>query len=69
VGLHSVRRSRVPTSFPYDIYRCCPSVFGLAYQGKDIEFRFIIEYSNLRDFYRTLGNNNRSVFIGGFFER
>jgi uncharacterized protein (DUF1684 family) len=23
---------------------------GLAYQGKDIEFRFIIEYSNLRDF-------------------
>jgi hypothetical protein len=25
-------------------------VFGLAYQGKDIMFRFIIEYSSLRDF-------------------
>jgi hypothetical protein len=23
---------------------------GLAYQGKDILFRFIIEYSSLRDF-------------------
>ncbi len=26
------------------------SFFGLAYQGKDIVFRFIIEYSSLRDF-------------------
>jgi hypothetical protein len=25
-------------------------VVGLAYQGKDIVFRFIIEYSSLRDF-------------------
>jgi hypothetical protein len=24
-------------------------IFGLAYQGKDIVFRFIIEYSSLRD--------------------
>jgi hypothetical protein len=32
-------------------------VVGLAYQGKDIIFRFIIEYSSLRDFYRPLGNN------------
>jgi hypothetical protein len=29
---------------------------GLAYQGKDIVFRFIIEYSSFRDFYRPLGN-------------
>jgi hypothetical protein len=29
---------------------------GLAYQGKDIVFRFIIEYSSLRDFW-PLGNN------------
>ncbi len=36
---------------------------GLAYQGKAIVFRFIIEYSSLRDFYRPLGNNNRSIFI------
>ncbi len=27
-----------------------PSFVGLAYQGKDIVFRFIIEYSSLRDF-------------------
>jgi hypothetical protein len=28
-----------------------------------IVFRFIIEYSSLRDFYRPLGNNNnRSIF-------
>jgi hypothetical protein len=25
-------------------------IFGLAYQGKDIVFRFIIECSSLRDF-------------------
>jgi hypothetical protein len=25
-------------------------IVGLAYQGKDIVFRFIIEYSSLRDF-------------------
>jgi hypothetical protein len=41
---------------------------GLAYQGKDIVFRFIIEYSRLRDFYRPLGNNNRSIFIPGFLK-
>ncbi len=35
-------------------------VFGLAYQGKDIVFRFITEYSSLRDF-GPLGN--RSLFI------
>jgi hypothetical protein len=39
----------------------------LAYQGKDIVFRFIIEYSSLRVFYRPLGNNNnnnnRSIFL------
>jgi hypothetical protein len=44
-----------------------PFVLGLAYQeGKDIVFRFIIEYSSFRDFYRLLGNNNnnnRSIFI------
>jgi hypothetical protein len=46
---------------------------GLAYQGKDIiVFRFIIEYSSIRDFYRPLGNNNnnnRSNFILRIFER
>jgi len=31
-------------------------------------FRFIIEYSSLRDFYRPLGNNNRSLFIPGFLK-
>jgi hypothetical protein len=32
----------------------------ISYQGKDIVvFRFIIEYSSLRDFYRPLGNNNK----------
>jgi len=25
-------------------------IFGLAYQGKDIMFRFIIEYNSLMDF-------------------
>jgi len=30
--------------------------------GKDIVFRFIIEYSILRDF-GPLGNNNRSIFL------
>jgi hypothetical protein len=43
-------------------------IFGLAYQGKDIVFRFIIEYSSLRDFYRPLGNNNKSIFIWGFLK-
>ncbi len=36
---------------------------GLAYQeGKDIVFRFIIEYSSFKGFW-SLGNNNRSIFI------
>jgi len=39
----------------------------LAYQGKDIVFRFIIEYSSLRDFYRPLGNNNNNNNNRSFF--
>ncbi len=40
-----------------------PSFIGLAYyQGKDIVFRFIIEYSSFRDFYRPLLGNNRFIF-------
>ncbi len=35
---------------------------GLAYHGKDIVFRFIIEYSRLRDFGPQV-INNRSIFI------
>ncbi len=31
-------------------------------EGKDIVFRFIIEYSSLRDF-GPLGNNNRSIYF------
>jgi hypothetical protein len=45
---------------------CFFFVFGFAYhQGKDIVFRFIIEYSTLRGFYMPLGNNNNntSIFI------
>jgi hypothetical protein len=30
------------------------------YQGKDIVFRFIIEYSSLRDLYRPLVGNNET---------
>jgi hypothetical protein len=42
---------------------------GLAYQeGKDIVFRFILEYSSLRDF-SPLGKNNRSIFYMRIFER
>jgi hypothetical protein len=33
----------------------CP-IFGLACQGKDIVFRFIIEYSSFKGFW-PLGNN------------
>jgi hypothetical protein len=32
-------------------------------KARIIVFRFIIEYSSLRDFYRPLGNINRSIFI------
>jgi hypothetical protein len=38
-------------------------IVGLAYHGKDIVFRFIIEYSSLTDFYRSLGNNNRFIYF------
>jgi len=31
-------------------YVCLLMFIGLAYQDKDIVFRFIIEYSSLRDF-------------------
>ncbi len=44
-------RVRMPFSF----------FWGLAYQGKDIVFRFIIEYSGLMDFDSYIANN-RSIF-------
>jgi len=34
----------------YGILLFCFGFVGLAYQGKDIVFRFIIEYSSLRAF-------------------
>jgi hypothetical protein len=37
---------------------------GLAYQGKDIVFIFIIEYSSLRDF----GLSNRFIFVCRFLK-
>jgi hypothetical protein len=37
---------------------------GLAYQGEDIVFRFITEYSSLRDF----GPQIRSISICGFLK-
>ncbi len=44
----------------------------IQFVGKDIiVFRFIIEYSSLRNFYRPLlgnNNNNRSIFIWGFLK-
>jgi hypothetical protein len=43
-------------------------LLALHHQAKDIVFRFIIEYSSLRDFYGPLGNNNRSIFKGGFLK-
>jgi hypothetical protein len=54
--------------FPYGNHPPMLGFSGLAYQGKkDIVFRFIIEYSSLRDFYWPLGNNNnnnnRSILI------
>jgi hypothetical protein len=37
--------------FPKGPIACkASSLFGLASQGKDIVFRFIVEYSSLRDF-------------------
>jgi hypothetical protein len=48
---------------------CLLSAFllDLPPKAKDIVFRFIIEYSSLRDFYRPLGNN-KSIFIQGFLK-
>ncbi len=51
-----------PTAIP--ITGTMALFIGPAYQGKkDIVFRFIIEYSSLRDFYRPLGNNNNNMSI------
>jgi hypothetical protein len=41
-------------------------LLALHHQAKDIVFRFIIEYSSLRDFYGPLGN--MSIFTWGFFK-
>jgi hypothetical protein len=38
-----------PTALFY-LFTCLKALYWLAYQGKDIVFRFIIEYSSLRDF-------------------
>jgi hypothetical protein len=42
-------------------------VFSLAFVGKDIVFRFILEYSTFDGFW-PLGNNIRSIFICGFLK-
>jgi hypothetical protein len=47
------------------IVKALPYFVGLAYQGKVIVFRFIIEYSCLNGFC-PLGN--RSIFIWGFLK-
>jgi len=59
------KRETIPNKFVHTQFH---SFVGLAYQGEDIVFRFIIEYSSLRDFYRPLGNHNRSIFILGFLK-
>jgi hypothetical protein len=47
--------ARAPRESPMGVVEGCPGYWCgnctlLAYQGKDIVFRFIIEYSSLRDF-------------------
>jgi hypothetical protein len=42
-----MNQPKVGLTFDHTI---CSYLFGLAYQGKGFVFRFIIEYSNLRDF-------------------
>ncbi len=42
-----------------------PQFIGLSLVGKDIVFRFIIEYSSLREFGPQ---GNRSIFILGFLK-
>jgi hypothetical protein len=49
-GIHSINSHKIVHTI----------FVGLAYQGKDIVFRFILEYSSLRDF-GSLGS--RSIFI------
>ncbi len=39
-------------------------IFCWPWQGKDIVYRFIVEYSSSMDFYRPLAS--RSIFIWGF---
>ncbi len=50
-------KRKVPLSYQCAIWptlgatrTCTPMFVGLAYQGKDIVFRFIIKYNSLRDF-------------------
>jgi hypothetical protein len=45
------------------IHLLTTSFIGLAYQGKNIVFRFIIEYSSLRDFYRPLARYVIGLFL------
>jgi len=54
--------------FPYIFLSSLSFIVGLAYQGeKDIAFKFIIEYSSLKDFGLYV-INNRSIFIWGFLK-
>ncbi len=39
------------------------ALLAFAYQGKDIVFRFIIEYGSLIKRFWPLGNNIRSILI------
>jgi hypothetical protein len=46
-----------------------PMLFGVAYQGKYIVFRFIIEYGSLRDFGPSVMIIGLFLFLYEDFER
>jgi hypothetical protein len=53
----------------WDRYPQNQFLLALALVGKDIVFRFIIEYSSLKGFWPLLGNNNKKfIFILGFLK-
>jgi hypothetical protein len=58
----------VPNSKGYIIYvSIYPCLLALPTKARFIVFRFIVEYSSLRDFYRPLGH--RPIFDTRIFER
>jgi hypothetical protein len=70
VGSNATSLCRLVNSSAWLVFSLVACFIGLGYQGKDIVFTFIIEYSSLKDFgpYLEMVTARESSSKGEFFQ-